>query len=144
MSRLRAVLARLPGTSYDRQARMILDLQREATLGEVTGQAAVAKKGRRKRAVLGQATDMTRERVYRGEEQGMPARRAAPEQAPPTPVEKAFEEQLRPRRMSQVIGQRKVLERLQIILDAAKKRNEPLGHLLLDGPPGLGKTTIAT
>src|SRR5690606_8357776 len=51
---------------------------------------------------------------------------------------------LRPRRINQVIGQRKVLERIQITLDAAKKRSDTLGHLLLDGPPGLGKTTIAT
>lgn len=123
---------------------MILDLQRGATLGEVTGQAAPKKKGRGRRAGQGQATDMPRERVYRGDDEAAPPRRRDPEPAPPTPDEKAFEEQLRPRRLSQVIGQRKVLERLQIILDAAKKRSEPLGHLLLDGPPGLGKTTLAT
>ena len=41
-------------------------------------------------------------------------------------------------------GQRQVVERLKIVLDAAKKRGEPLGHLLMDGPPGLGKTTLAT
>lgn len=57
--------------------------------------------------------------------------------------EKRLEEELRPRRLSEVVGQRKVIERLQIILNAAKKRKEPLGHLLLDGPPGLGKTTFA-
>jgi len=51
---------------------------------------------------------------------------------------------LRPRRMSEMVGQRKVAERLAIAVDAARKRNEPLGHILLDGPPGLGKTTFAT
>ncbi|MEX0612780.1 MAG: Holliday junction branch migration DNA helicase RuvB [Pirellulales bacterium] len=51
---------------------------------------------------------------------------------------------LRPRHMSEMVGQRKVAERLAIAVDAANKRKEPLGHLLLDGPPGLGKTTFAT
>lgn len=54
-----------------------------------------------------------------------------------------FDEQLRPRRLTEVVGQRKVVERIQIMLDAARKRSQPLGHLLLDGPPGLGKTTLA-
>lgn len=86
---------------------------------------------------------MPRESIYRGDDAGK-ARRSSTAASEVAPDEKAFEEQLRPRRMSQVIGQRKVLERVQIILDAAKKRSEPLGHLLLDGPPGLGKTTLAT
>jgi len=51
---------------------------------------------------------------------------------------------LRPRRMSEMVGQRDVIERLQIAIDAAQKRSEPLGHILFDGPPGLGKTTFAT
>lgn len=54
-----------------------------------------------------------------------------------------FDEQLRPRRLTEVVGQRKVVERIQIMLDSARKREQPLGHLLLDGPPGLGKTTLA-
>jgi len=51
---------------------------------------------------------------------------------------------LRPQRLEDVVGQRAVVERLQIMLNAARKREEPLNHLLLDGPPGLGKTTFAT
>ena len=51
---------------------------------------------------------------------------------------------LRPQRLDDVVGQRAVVERLKIMLNAAKKRREPLSHLLLDGPPGLGKTTFAT
>ena len=51
---------------------------------------------------------------------------------------------LRPQSMHEMVGQREVYERLQIAVDAASKRGEPLGHILLDGPPGLGKTTFAT
>ncbi|MEQ9411633.1 MAG: Holliday junction branch migration DNA helicase RuvB [Fuerstiella sp.] len=55
-----------------------------------------------------------------------------------------FDDELRPSRLNEVIGQSAVVERIRILLDAARKRSEPLGHLLLDGPPGLGKTTLAT
>ncbi len=51
--------------------------------------------------------------------------------------------ELRPQKMEEMIGQQSVYERLQIAVDAAGKRSEPLGHILLDGPPGLGKTTFA-
>jgi Holliday junction DNA helicase RuvB len=50
---------------------------------------------------------------------------------------------LRPQRIRDMIGQRDVIARLDIALDAARKRGEPLGHILFDGPPGLGKTTFA-
>ena len=51
---------------------------------------------------------------------------------------------LRPTRMADMVGQRDVIERLRIAVDAAMKRGECLGHVLFDGPPGLGKTTFAT
>ena len=51
---------------------------------------------------------------------------------------------LRPKHMQDMVGQRDVYERIKIAVDAAQKRGEPLGHILLDGPPGLGKTTFAT
>lgn len=54
-----------------------------------------------------------------------------------------YDDELRPSRLQDVIGQSAVVERIRILLEAAQKRGEPLGHLLLDGPPGLGKTTLA-
>jgi Holliday junction DNA helicase RuvB len=55
-----------------------------------------------------------------------------------------MDEKLRPQRLGEVVGQRAVAERLEIALTAARKRGEPLPHILFDGPPGLGKTTFAT
>ena len=51
---------------------------------------------------------------------------------------------LRPQRMREMVGQREVFARLEIAVDAARKRGTALGHMLFDGPPGLGKTTFAT
>lgn len=50
---------------------------------------------------------------------------------------------LRPRKLAEIIGQEQVCENLAILIDAARKRNEPLDHVLFYGPPGLGKTTLA-
>ncbi|WP_408007061.1 Holliday junction branch migration DNA helicase RuvB [Pseudalkalibacillus sp. A8] len=50
---------------------------------------------------------------------------------------------LRPQYLQQYIGQQKVKENLQVFIEAAKMRNEPLDHVLLYGPPGLGKTTLS-
>jgi Holliday junction DNA helicase RuvB len=58
--------------------------------------------------------------------------------------ESTFELKLRPRRLQEFIGQTKAKEQLAIALEAAKSRGEALDHVLLFGPPGLGKTTLAT
>src|SRR5213594_2442939 len=54
-----------------------------------------------------------------------------------------YEAGLRPRRLDEYIGQDRVRENLQVAIAAAKQRKEPLDHVLLHGPPGLGKTTLA-
>lgn len=58
--------------------------------------------------------------------------------------EQEIEVTLRPQRFSEYVGQERLKRNLQLAIDAAKKRNEPIDHVLLYGPPGLGKTTMAT
>ncbi len=62
---------------------------------------------------------------------------------PASPQEAVFERALRPRQFDEYVGQLKIREQLEIFIQAAKKRNEALDHVLLFGPPGLGKTTLA-
>jgi Holliday junction DNA helicase RuvB len=63
----------------------------------------------------------------------------------PTMVEtdREIEQSLRPRTMDEYVGQEKLKEKLEIFIEAAKQRFEALDHVLLYGPPGLGKTTLA-
>ena len=60
-----------------------------------------------------------------------------------SPNEENIDRALRPARLAEYVGQRAVREQLQIFIEAARRRGEPLDHLLLFGPPGLGKTTLA-
>ena len=66
-----------------------------------------------------------------------------PVTAAANPVEAAEEITLRPRRLSEFIGQAELKEHLEIMLEAARRRNQPTDHLLFAGPPGLGKTSLA-
>src|SRR6476659_5237973 len=59
-------------------------------------------------------------------------------------VEQEFEVKLRPHDFTNYIGQTRLKTNLKLAIDAAKKRGEPIDHVLLYGPPGLGKTTMAT
>ena len=63
--------------------------------------------------------------------------------SPATPQEEAFERTLRPRALGEYIGQEKIRSQLSIFIEAAVKRKESLDHVLLFGPPGLGKTTLS-
>ena len=58
-------------------------------------------------------------------------------------VEEAVERALRPKLLDEYVGQAKVREQLEIFIGAARKRDEALDHVLLFGPPGLGKTTLS-
>lgn len=57
--------------------------------------------------------------------------------------ERDVENSVRPRQMSEFLGQRQVKERIEISVEAAGKRGEAMDHTLLYGPPGLGKTTLS-
>jgi len=61
----------------------------------------------------------------------------------PIEAERDVEASLRPKRLSEFVGQPKVREQLQLVLESALRRNRPPDHVLLSGPPGLGKTSLA-
>ncbi len=75
------------------------------------------------------------------DELGGAARLIAPQ--PQTPQEEAIERALRPKTLQDYVGQARIREQLGTFIQAARQRHEPLDHVLLFGPPGLGKTTLA-
>jgi len=62
---------------------------------------------------------------------------------PASPNEESVERALRPQRLAEYVGQKKIREQLEVFVTAARNRSEALDHVLLFGPPGLGKTTLA-
>lgn len=74
----------------------------------------------------------------------MAIQRIAQPDEPEDEVEQALEVTLRPADFANYIGQKRIKQNLQLAIDAAKKRGEPVDHVLLYGPPGLGKTTLAS
>ncbi|MCL2348589.1 MAG: Holliday junction branch migration DNA helicase RuvB [Planctomycetaceae bacterium] len=84
---------------------------------------------------------MPREAIFGPSEDEQPeVMQAAANKTELTPEE---ERVLRPQRLVEMVGQREVFARIEIAIQASRKRGEPLGHVLFDGPPGLGKTTFA-
>ena len=78
----------------------------------------------------------------------MPSQKLAPQLLPKRPAEEADEDHvlslsLRPKRFDEFVGQAQIVENLRVAIQAAQRRDEPLEHVLLAGPPGLGKTSIA-
>src|SRR5512145_640933 len=61
----------------------------------------------------------------------------------PVPEDLGIEPSLRPQRIEEYVGQTKILDNLRVFIHAARQRRESLDHVLLFGPPGLGKTTLA-
>ena len=73
----------------------------------------------------------------------MPAPKRVLDAAPTSPNEEAIERALRPKLLDEYVGQMKAREQLEIFIGAARKREEAMDHVLLFGPPGLGKTTLS-
>ena len=74
---------------------------------------------------------------------GLPPVQRVVSAVPASPNEEAIERALRPKLLADYVGQAKIREQLEIFIGAAKKRGEALDHVLLAGPPGLGKTSLA-
>ncbi|HSP60545.1 MAG TPA: AAA family ATPase, partial [Ornithinimicrobium sp.] len=77
------------------------------------------------------------------EEPGAPAADGRMVDPAGTDEDRRIEAALRPRRLSEFPGQRRVRDQLGLVLEAARRRGSPPDHVLLSGPPGLGKTTLA-
>ena len=78
---------------------------------------------------------MAREPVLQGDLSADDERQPQPKNEIPADDDR----DLRPQHMTDMVGQREVYERIEIAVDASTKRAEPLGHILFDGPPGLGR-----
>ncbi|MCA8983068.1 MAG: Holliday junction branch migration DNA helicase RuvB [Planctomycetaceae bacterium] len=86
---------------------------------------------------------MARKTVVMGGTSEQPPEAASPPLAPFVIDGREMDDDLRPQALTEIVGQQKVVDRVRIMLAAAQTRGDALGHLLLEGPPGLGKTTLA-
>ena len=128
-SEVREALAAL-GYAPDEVRAALEHLPREGTVEELFARGAREPRAR---------TDepASRHRPSTDDERPRPVARFADE------PEEALEAGLRPRRLAEFVGQARVKEHLAIVLEAARRRGQPVDHLLFAGPPGLGKTTLA-
>ena len=101
------------------------------------------------RASIGAAAGPILGRRMRQPAEGASEPRIAEEERPsglspePDPPEREFESTLRPRKLAEFVGQVRVLSNLRVAIEAARTRGEALEHVLLSGPPGLGKTSLS-
>src|SRR4029078_2923380 len=89
-----------------------------------------------------QAATMARKK-HEDDDDAEPERAVSPEAAGPASPERDDDAALRPRSFAEFVGQRKIAENMAVYVQAARKRGDALDHVLLTGPPGLGKTTLA-
>jgi Holliday junction DNA helicase RuvB len=80
---------------------------------------------------------------HEDDEGGEPERAVSPDAGGPSSPERDEDAALRPRNFAEFVGQRKIAENMAVYVQAARKRGDALDHVLLSGPPGLGKTTLA-
>ena len=77
------------------------------------------------------------------DDEAAPERAVSPEAGGASNPERDDDAALRPRNFAEFVGQRKIAENMAVYVQAARKRGDALDHVLLSGPPGLGKTTLA-
>src|SRR3954453_10560533 len=80
---------------------------------------------------------------HEDEDEAPPERAVSPDATASSSPERDEDAALRPRSFAEFVGQRKVADNMAVYVQAAKKRGDALDHVLLSGPPGLGKTTLA-
>src|SRR4249919_1805751 len=86
---------------------------------------------------------MARKKHEDEDEEAPPERAVSPEAGGPASPDRDEDAALRPRSFAEFVGQRKIAENMAVYVQAARKRGDALDHVLLSGPPGLGKTTLA-
>src|SRR5207244_1898488 len=138
-----ALLASVSGIGTKTAERLALDRQHPGTRDGDPGHGRVCQLPHPPRARAGRAPGAVAGTASRDESSMSDRARAQVTTPEALPDERLTDAALRPSRLDEFVGQAKVKESLQIAIDAAKQRHEPLDHALFFGPPGLGKTTLA-